>query len=267
MIELKLQAAADKLPDHHSNFQAVEARSRQKKQPRKSPSRKRLAIAMVLAALLVGCVAVTTPDYHLYNGNWWLFSPIGYDLAELFQPQDNQAQAAAKKLGITLPETLGGYPVIDYGRWNLTNQEVPIWWAWLSPRYVYHTSFYGVETEKPFLAEDGTLYNAHTLEGADVTYGSTGDAIWRRQFGYDENDVFTAGNWTLDNHTVVEITSLEYESITIYIAQIDLSSYLQPNWDVTWVDYGKGVVFSLEDDAQTPDALIGYAKEIIDLNN
>ena len=266
MIERKLQTAADNLPNPHSGFPAVEEKIRQKKQKVKSPPRKRLAIAMVLAVLLVGCVAVTTPDYHLYNGNWWQFSPIGYDLTELFQPQDNQTQAAAEKLGITLPETLGGYPVINYGRWNLTNQKVPIWWAWLSPRYVYHTSYYGVDMEEPYVSPDGIEGTHHWSEGADVTYGSTDDEIWRRQFGYDADNVFEATNWTLANHPVEEITAFEYEGTTVYVAKIGITFKEKPMWDVTWVDEAQGVVFSIGEYYESPDTLIGYAKEIIDLN-
>lgn len=267
MIEEKLQNAAGKLPNPRSDFLAVEEKAKQKRyRPRATP-RRRFAIVMVLAVLLVGCVAVSEPDYHLYNGNWWNFIPgVFFDPAKEFGLQDDQTMKAAEKLGITLPDTLGGYPIISFSRNNLTTKKVPIQIAWISPHYLYYSSFYGVETEKTFIAEDGTLFTAHTLDGAGLTYGPTDDEIWRRQFGYDENDLFVASNWTLANHPVVEITSLEYEGTTIYVAQIDLSIYLQPNWDVTWVDYENGVVFSLEGDAQTPDTLIGYAKEIIDLN-
>lgn len=266
MIERKLQAAADNLPDPHSGFPAVEEKIRQKKQKVKSPPRKRLAIAMALVVLLVGCVAVTTPDYHLYNGNWWQFSPIGFDLAEIFEPEDNQTQSAANKLGITLPETLGGHPAIGYDRFNLTNQEVPIWWAWLSPRYVYQSSFYGVEMTEPYISEEGHEGTFHWREGAEITYGSTDDEIWRRQFGYDADNVFAATNWTLANHPVEEITAFAYEGITVYVAKIGITFREKPMWDVTWVDEAKGVVFSIEEYYETPDTLIGYAKEIIDLN-
>lgn len=267
MIEEKLQNAAEKLPVPHSDFLTVEEKVKQKKhRPRATPKR-RFAIVMVLAVLLVGCVAVSEPDYHLYNGNWWNFIPgVFFDPAKEFGLQDNQTMKAAEKLGIALPETLGGYPIVSFSRNNLTTKKVPIQIAWLSPHYLYYSSFYGVETEKTFIAEDGTLFTAHTSDGADLTYGPTDDEIWRRQFGYDENNSFVAGNWTLANHPVVEITSLEYEGITIYVGQIDLSSYEHPYWDVTWVDRANGVVFSLDGEFEAPDTLIGYAKEIIDLN-
>lgn len=268
MIEQKLQLAADSLPNPRSDYLAVEEKLKQKRhRPRANP-RRRFAIVMVLAVLLVGCVAVASePDYHLYNGNWWQFIPgVLFDPVDEFGLEDDQTMKAAKKLGISLPETLGGEPIISFGRNNLTTKKVPIQIAWLSPHYLYYSTFYGVETEKAFLAEDGTTFYAHTLEGTGITFGPISDDIWRRQFGYDENDTFVASNWTLANHPVVGVSSHEYEGTTIYVAQIDLSMYLLPKWDVTWVDYEKGVVFSLEDDAETPDLLIEYAQEIIDLN-
>lgn len=253
MIEQKLQAAANVLPEPRGNFPAVEERIKHKQRTKSRP-RKRLVAALLLVVLLVGCVAVTAPDYHLYNGTLHGYSPA----------EDTQKEA--DKLGIILPETLGGYPVIAYNRYNLTNQEVPIWWAWLSPRYVYHSSFYGMEIEEPWVDPNGTEGIRIRREGAEITCGPTDDTIWRRQFGYDENDVFVAGNWMLAHHPVVGITSQEYQGITIYIGQIELSLLEHPQWDVTWVDYDKGVVFCIATDAENPDTLIGYAKQIIDLN-
>lgn len=264
MMEKRLQTAAEALPEHTGDFSAVKNRISEKSH--RPLRRKRLAIAMVMVVLLVGCVAVSTPDYHLYNGNWWSFV---FDMDEILDMTDydwNQTQTAAKKLGITLPQTLGGYPVIDYGRWNLTNQEVPIWFAWLSPRYVYQYSFYGYDTEIPWTSPDGTESTLHTSVGANVAYGPMDDEIWRRQFGFDESDVYTAADYTLANHPVEEITSQEYEGITIYVARIGIYFLDLPKWTVTWVDHNNGVVFSLDGDFEAPDDLLDYAQEIIDLN-
>lgn len=267
MIEKKLQTAADSLPENFSGFSAVENRIAEKAKRTRSLRRRRLAIAMVLAVLLVGCVAVTEPDYHLYNGNWWQFIPgLFSDPADDLALHDDLTMKAAKKLGITLPDTLGGYPIIDYGRWNLTNQETKIQFAWLSPRYVIHSSYYGVEKEEPSILPDGTESTFHWQEGASVQYGSTEDEIWRRQFGFDENNVYVATDYILANHPVVEITSLEYEGFTIYVAQTGIIFRELPKRVVTWVDYNNGVVFSIDGYFEAPDTLIGYAQEIIDLN-
>ncbi len=266
MIEKKLQNAASALPENHSDFSAVEIRIQEKSRRPRTVRRKRLAIVMVLVALLAGCVAAAEPDYHLYNGNWWSFVFDVDAILDMTEHDWNQTQKAAKKLGITLPQTLGGYPVIDYGRWNLTNQEVPIWFAWLSPQYVQQYSYYGYDAEFPHTMPDGTESTLHTSVGVEVGYGSTDDNIWRRQFGFDEKDVYTAGDYTLANHPVVEITSLEYQGFTIYVGQIGITFQELPLWVVTWVDHNNGVVFSLDGYYETPDAMIGYAKEIIDLN-
>ena len=267
MMEQKLQNAANALPENRSDFSAVENRAAQKARRLKPLRRKRLAIAMVLAILLVGCVAVTEPDYHLYNGNWWNFIPgLFSDPADDFEMHDDLTRKAAEELGITLPETLGGNPIIGYNRYNLTTKKVPIQLAWLSPKYVYHSSYYGVEMEEPWGSPNGISGTRHWVEGAQVKYGPTDDEIWHRQFGFDENNVFTATNFTLANHTVAAITSVEYEDITIYVGQFDFSTYEQPHWEVTWVDTESGAVFSVNGEAETPDTLIEYAQQIIDLN-
>ena len=266
MIEQKLQQAAENLPEHSGDYPAVEERVKRKQYKSRPVRRKRLAIAMVLAVLLVGCVAVTEPDYHLYNGTLRGYDPGMDEIYKMRGLAWKDTQKEAEKLGITLPETLGGYPVIDFNRYNLTNQEVPHWYALLAPRYVYHSSFYGVEMEEPYVSPDGIEGTRHWREGAEITYGSTNDEIWRRQFGFDEHDVFVAGNYKLGRGNVEEITSQEYQGYTLYIGKILYETFDYPNWDVTWVDYGRGVVFSVDGEFETPDALIGYAKEIIDLN-
>lgn len=265
MIEKKLQKAADRLPAPRSGFPAVEEKLRQKQRPRATPKR-RFAVVMLLAVLLVGCVAITEPDYHLYNGTLHGYGSGVDDIYKMVGLAWKDTQKAANKVGISLPETLGGDPVIRFNRYNLTEQEVPYWYAMLAPRYIYQSSFYGVNMEEPYISPDGIEGTRHWSEGAEITYGSTDDEIWRRQFGFDENNAFVAGNWTLANHPVEEITSFEYGGITVYVAKIGITFQEKPMWDVSWVDEANGVVFSIQEYYENPDTLIGYAKEIIKLN-
>ena len=267
MIEQKLQAAADALPEHNSNFSALENRMAEKTSRSLPVRRGRLAIVMILAVLLVGCVAVTEPDYHLYNGNWWQFLPGLYeDPAKTFDLHWEQTQKAAAELDIILPETLDGNPVIGYDRFNLTTKKVPIQIAWLSPKYVYHSSYYGIEKEEPYISPDGIAGTGHWREGTSILYGSTDDEIWRRQFGFDENNAYTASNHTGSWLQVDTITSMEYEGFIIYTCKITGDEPDFVNWKITWLDVGNGVVFSIDSQWEDSDALIDYAKQIIDLN-
>lgn len=266
MIEEKLQAAADRLPGPRGDYLDVEDRVRKKQVRPKAASRKRLVTLILLAVLLVGCVAVTEPDYHLYNGNWWSFVDGVDEIHDMTGQDWKDTQKAAEKLGITLPENLGGYPVIGFSRYNLTNQKTVIQLAWLFPRYVYQSSYYGVEMEESYVSPDGIQGTRHWREGADVTYGSTEDEIWRRQFGYDENDVFIGSNYTTGQVDTEGIASQEYAEQTIYVGKVLYDTLDLPIWVVTWVDNANGVVFSLDGEFETPDTLIEYAKQIIDLN-
>ncbi len=264
MIEKKLQSAADSLPIPRGNFPEVENAVNQMQTKPKSAPRKRLIAALVLVLLLVGCMSVTVPEYHLYNGNWWNFIPG--DPTEEYGLHNDRTMKAAEELGITLPETLGGYPIIAFSRYNLTTREVPLCYAWIWPDYLYFSSYYGVEMEEPRISPEGNKSTYRWNAGTEVTYGPTDHEVWRRQFGFDESDVYTAGDYTLANHPVTEITSLEYEGITVYVGQIGISFRELPRWSVTWVDCENGVVFSLDGYYETPDDMIGFAKQIIDLN-
>jgi hypothetical protein len=267
MIEEKLQSAANALPENFNDFSAVENRIADKANRSMPLRRRRLVIAMVLAILLVGCVAVTEPDYHLYNGNWWQFLPGLYeDPAKTFDLHWEQTQKATDKLGITLPETLGGYPVISYNRFNLTTKKVPIQIAWLSPKYVYHSSYYGMEKAESYISPEGIEGTRHWREGSSILYGSTDDEIWRRQFGFDENNVFTASNHTDSWLQLDKITALAYMDFTLYVCKITSEELEFTNWKVTWVDDNNGVVFSIDSQWEDSDALTEYAKQIIDLN-
>ena len=267
MIQQKMQNAANALPESNLEFSAVERRMAEKSRRPKPDRRMRLVLAMVLAVLLVGCMSVTIPEYHLYNGNWWQFIPgVHFDPADTFGLHWQQTQKAAEKLDITLPETLGGHPIIIFDRCNLTTRKVPLLYAWIWPDYLYFSSFYGYDAEVPLVREDGTEFTAQSSVGADVRYGPTNDEIWRRQFGYDENNVFVATDYSLADLPVEEIYDLEYEDIPLYVGRITVSIRKLPLWVVTWVDYDNGVVFSIDGYYETPDEIIEYAKEIIDLN-
>lgn len=266
MIEKKLQQAASSLPEYCADFAAVEARAEEAHfRPRFRP---RLALVCMLALLLVGCMSVTVPEYHLYNGNWWQFIPgFHFDPADTFDTHGKSTMKTAEELGIILPETLGEYPIIDFSQFNLTTKKVPLWYSWLNPHYQYYATYYGIEMEEPYMTDDGHEGTRHWREGAELIYGSTENDIWRRQFGYDEQNIFFGGNSLLANHQVEEITSLEYEGFTVYTGKITASYSRSTSWwNVTWVDEGKGVVFSFDSGLDTPDQLIEFAKEIIDLN-
>jgi hypothetical protein len=59
---------------------------------------------------------------------------------------------------------------------------------------------------------------------------------------------------------------MEYEGFIIYTCKLTSDDLDFVNWKITWVDVGNGVAFSLDSQWETPETLIEYAKEIIDLN-
>ena len=115
---------------------------------------------------------------------------------------------------------------------------------------------------------EASYYQDLTVEYAAVDHVEfrEEDVPGRRQFGFDDTDVYIAWSDNLAWVHVENITYLEYEGYTLYIGKNIIDTLESPYWDVTWVDHGNGVVFSVDGVAETPDALIEYAKQIIDLN-
>lgn len=252
MIEQKLQQAANRMPEHTDNYPSVEEAARNRhSQPRRRPA-SHLALILCVCLLLVGCVAgPTVPEYHLYSGA----IPAG------------AAQRAAKDAGWTIPETLGESPMLEERKYNLTTKETSYLMAQLFYHYTYHAVEYGHKMETDITLEDGS-HSVAVWEDADVdlTFGSTDNEVWRRQFSFDENDVWTGNSKYLD---FIDSYSLEYNGFTLYVGtcRFDndfyglLSFYCQ---FVSWVDHDRNTVFQISARDDTPDFAIQCAKELID---
>lgn len=274
MIEQRLQQAAEAMPEPGLDYLAIEEAA---KKHRSSPAllrkkRRRVTLILCLSLLLVGCVAgPTVPEYHLYNGSLSLMFPgIGFDilLEETGRdPELDSAKKTAKELGWTIPETLGESPCIGADKYNLTTKESNWFMAMLFHHYTYYSVDYGYEMETEVTREDGTPSTAHWTDAdVELTFGSMDNEIWHRQFGFDENDVWTAQSAFLD---YIDSDSLEYNGYTLYVGtwQSDddfygLSSYYGQR--ISWVDYDHNTVFQINSRDDTPDFAIQCAKELID---
>lgn len=272
MMEQKLQQAANALPQHNEDFLAVEEAFK-KRQSRPCPKpRRRFILVLCLSLLLVGCVAgPTVPEYHLYNGNLNLLFPgIAFDVLceEMgWDPELNSAEKAAEEQGWTLPETLGNSPLYNVDKLNLTTEKSHWFTAMLFHHYSYYSTQYGFDKETEITREDGTSSTAYWTDGdVDVMFGSTENPIWRRQFGFDENDVYIGFP---DTQQAEDSGSLYYEGITLYVRTYryddnfyDLLSYY--GQQVCWVDTEHNTVFSLYSRDDSPNFIIECAKELID---
>ncbi len=272
-MEEKLLQAAEKLPEPKSAFRDAQA-VRVRKKARRTP-RRRLAVLMVLALLLVGCVAssATGPKYQLINASWVIVFPqlaslgeylsheLGLDLAKL--------DSAGEDLGYIFPRTLGDSPFIGTGQYNLTDQEVPYIWAMVAPRYVYYDANYGYPKQETSILEDGSrMTHTWTEAAVSLTFGSTEDEIWRRQFYFTEENVFT---YTDKYYPIIHRYTLEYGGYTLYGATVEYDSDFngklsQYGQHLAWVDLERGVVFKLYTREDNTDFIIQCAKEFIDLN-
>lgn len=273
MIEQKLLAATNRLPHQTSDYLSVEEKWKQQDPlPRRSRIRhKRIVFLVILALLLVGCVAAAAePDYHLYNGSWaGLFYDPGLQyLADELGMTFSSAQSKAEDLGWTLPDTLGGLPFTDFDKFNLTTQESSYWKALLSYDYQYYGARYETEVTTMETNPDGTVHPRTSTDNlVNLTFGSMENEVWRRQFHYDENDVWVG---VASSHCIlVNEQIIDYRGFTVYLSEYFLEGTEMTVYYVSWIDHVHSTVFQIHTyEEYSPDADFGIscAKELIDLN-
>ena len=139
--------------------------------------------------------------------------------------------------------------------------------AMLFHHYTQYSIKYGYEMETEISREDGSRATAHwTDKDVALDFGSMENEVWRRQFSFDENDVWVARSKYVN---FIDTYSLEYEGYTLYVGtcQYDddfyglTSSYGQR---ISWVDYDHNTVFQIYCRDDCPDFAIACAKELID---
>ena len=272
MMERKLQQAADALPRHNDDFLAVEEAFRKRQSRHRPNPKRRLILVLCLSLLLVGCVAGPTfPEYHLYNGSVELLFPgIGFDVLceELgWDPNLGSAKKAAEEHGWTLPDTLGGSPQFDSCIFNLTTEESHWFTAMLFHHYTYHAVNYGYEMVTEVIKEDGSPVSANwTDAGVELVFASTENPVWRRQFGFNEQDEWVG---VPSRYELETVQTVDYMDLTLYAVTLDfqnnfyglISSYGQY---VYWVDHDHNTAFYLYSRDDTTDFILSCAKELID---
>ena len=275
MTERKLQHAANTLPEPKTDFLSVEEayKTQQALAPHYQRKRRRIAWILCFALLLTGCVfGPTVPEYHLYNGDLGLLFPtLAVDeIAHLMgtDPEWKSARKEAEALGWTIPESLGGSPWYAVSKANLTTKKSNWFMAMLFHHYTQYSVRYGYEMETEITLEDGTSATANwTDRDVRLEFGSLEQDVWRRQFGFDGNDIWVG--YESSNGQVEECRTVEYEGATLYVATYCydndfyglLSHYGQ---HVFWVDYDHNTVFHLFSYDDTPDFVFSCAKELID---
>lgn len=255
MIEDRLHCAALDLPSHDLDFQDVEAAARKVQSPPRFSLRKRWVAVALCVLLLMGCAAGAV-KYQLWNGGTgdWACT-----------------EKTAAKMGLVLPKQFGDSPFLETWKFNLADQGTSWLLALMNPRYQYYGVRYGVEAEIESTKPDGSPYTLHTVENlVSLGFGSTDDPLWRRQFGFDENDAWIGANITIPtmkSSTMESQSTLEYKGQTLYVATYLYDDEPVPSQRVYWVDHTRSVVFRLITDGDTPETVIEYAKQFIDLNS
>lgn len=142
---------------------------------RKPPLRLVLAAAALMACLLgVGAYAYTE-----FGGHGLWMSYYGADPATVQQLLQRENYA------VTVPDTLGGWPMVQISKASAAPHGTDELTAYLSPRYVYYSFDYGSEGEPaPHPDDPNTLWYPDQV-CFTVTVGDTRDDYWAYCFGYD----------------------------------------------------------------------------------
>lgn len=253
-MENKLKMELDALPVPKTTFEDLEM---MQTRPKTFLRRKRavVLIAAVLALLLCGMGwAKTSMRY----GMWVLYSSQGW----------SDAEWAAKKHDIRLPETLDGVPFVHFSVYGHVPQGGSFLRALISPLYRPVSVDYGYERREVETYPDGSLASEAVWDETelDLSFGTTENELWRYYFQMDEKGVWTACGVPESYHTI------EYGGITLQIGDTCFYDEVRganrcTRW-VHWVDEEKQVAFSIsETDYTDPNRVVECAKAIIDLNS
>lgn len=244
MIEQKLKDAAARMPEPKYSLPATP-------EPQHRRPRYALIAAVLAAVLLVGCVAGSL-DITLWNGG----EVKDWDWTE----------RTALDHGLQLPETLLDAPFLDCRTYKLTEQMEAYLLAMLFPEYTYYGVAYGTEVIRQEIHKDeygiGRTQWTERTEVITVTFGSDDNEYWRRQFGFDENGVYSKES-RADRLLASETTTLD--GLTMYLATY-ASTQGQPFQRLSWHDPARSLVVQLDLQGESWEPLLEAAEAILALN-
>lgn len=269
MIETKLYQAAQVLPEPTGSFSQVEERANwnMKKSSVKFSYYRRAAVVLACVCLLMGGVAVaatTDVDYSAWATSSGTFP---------------DAERIADRMGVVLPEALDDSPFYNITTMYVVPQGTSYLEAISTPVYRWYAVDYGVQdvvrqyaSDDPdsWFSESSVVYDEYSL-----SIGSTDGKLWNYVFSLDED-----GDRVYEDALPGSERSEEYNGVTLQIGteiqydREDGSDVFSYHHRVLWVDKSNNTVFVLhkaihaeeETAEQLPDEMIGFAKEIIDLN-
>lgn len=251
MIEKKLQAAADRLPEPRGDF--LDIQKRENKQSKPVRIRKLLRPVLVTLALVLALAGMTRV---------YAYSKMRYGMwVPYYSSSFRTAEDYLEEFGLTLPEEMAGLPFSTTSRGYLAPQGKSMVDALLAPAYtLVHLEY----------KHDGgcSLEHEHTdcLDLFGISIGSTENDMWRYYFSFTDE-----GEWAPDGLIPESFRTVEYAGHTLqlgttshYSSATGKTTYIH---SLTWVDESRNICISIHQrNISTPEPLIEYAKLIIDMN-
>lgn len=260
MIEEKLKMAAKSLPEPKSGFLAVEEAYKKKPSVRPVRRKRRLAIILTILLLLTGCatVAVTTEVNH----SAWV-DPI-------VRPWST-AKRELKAFNYTLPKKIGDSAFSQTEHMYFCPPGTSWLGAILKPSYKPTIVTYGDSRPNAGVAKTPEM---------ELMFGSTENRYCHQWWSLEED----YEPWFMRKDNLLEGTGerLEYEDNILYTGTL-VYPWEQTTYDaegnpiretgethrhhVLWVDTERNLACCLDSADVDLETLLGYVKDIIDLNN
>lgn len=269
MIESKLYQAAQALPTPKTSFCEIENKARISKNNQTFRLRRyRIVAAMLVCAFLLMGSAVVAATTEVNYSAWAKHSG-----------QFSDAEVAAEKVGVTLPEAINDSPFYNITTMYVAPEGTTYLDALTNPAYPWYAVDYGVQkvvreyySDKP---DSGYSESIDIDDKYSLSFGSTDNELFRYVFGLNEN-----GDRILEKAIQDSYRTEEYNGITIQIVtdvQHDRdngSEVFAYHHQIIWIDEDNHAVFCLHKSVyadeiaadQLPKEMIDFAKEIIDMN-
>lgn len=269
MIESKLYQAAQALPTPKTSFCEIENKARISKNNQTFRLRRyRMVAAMLVCAFLLMGSAVVAATTEVNYSAWAKHSG-----------QFSDAEVAAEKVGVTLPEAINDSPFYNITTMYVAPEGTTYLDALKNPAYPWYSVNYGIQnvvreyySDKP---DSGYSESIDIDDKYSLSFGSTDNKLFRYVFGLNEN-----GDRILENAIQGSYQTVEHNGLTMQIVsdvQYDAENSNEVfayHHRIIWIDEENHAVFCLnkafyaDENAadQMPKEMIDLAKEIIDMN-
>lgn len=269
MIELKLYQAAQTLPIPKTSFCEIEDKARISKdyQSFRIHRYRMVTVMLVCACLLMVSVAVAAT------------TEVNYSAWAKHSNEIDDVKKIGENIGVVLPKAMDDSPFYNITTMYVAPEGTTYMDALANPAYPWYAVDYGVQdvmrgyhSDKPDsgFSESSVVYDKYSL-----SFGSTGNELFRYVFSLDETGTRILENALPDSYRTEEYNGITMQIVTdVQYDRDDKSEVFAYHHRIVWIDEENHAVFCLHKSFygdeiaadQLPEEMVEFAKMIIDMN-